>query len=354
MARIAAKARPASLKTKPQDQVVTPEEIFKLGFAFWGSKTLLSAIGMGLFTEIGERKVHLDEISQRLGLHGRSARDFLDALVALGMLEREGSHHFANTPATAQFLDRRKPQYIGGMLEMCDKRLYRYWADLSEGLRTGAPQNEAKSGGDLFDQIYKDSNSLKGFLQAMTGLSLPAAQAIAHKFEWKKYKSFIDVGCAQGGLPVVIARAHPLLKGIGFDLPVVKPIFEEYVEANGLEKRLSFAHGDFFKHPLPKADVVIMGHILHDWNLEEKTMLIKRAYEAVPAGGAFIVFEALIDDERRQNAFGLLMSLNMLIETRGGFDYTGADCCHWMKDAGFKKTRVEHLSGPDSMVIGYK
>ena len=122
----------------------------------------------------------------------------------------------------------------------------------------------------------------------------------------------------------------------------------------GLNGRLKFAEGDFFKGPLPKTDVVIMGHILHDWDLETKRMLIGKAYDALTPGGAFIVYEAIIDDDRSRNAFGLMMSLNMLIETYGGFDYTGADCQGWMREAGFKETRVEHLAGPDSMVVGIK
>jgi hypothetical protein len=188
----------------------------------------------------------------------------------------------------------------------------------------------------------------------MTGLSMGAARAIAEKGPWADYKTFIDVGGAQGGLAVQLALRHKHLSGGNFDLPVVGPIFDDYVRSFGLSDRLHFHPGDFFKDPLPKVDVVLMGHILHDWNLEEKRTLISKAYEAIPSGGAFIVFEALIDDERKQNTFGLLMSLNMLIETQGGFDYTGADCCRWMRQAGFKRTRVEHLAGPDSMVIGIK
>ena len=112
--------------------------------------------------------------------------------------------------------------------------------------------------------------------------------------------------------------------------------------------------GDFFKQELPKTDVVLMGHILHDWDLDTKRMLIGKAYDALPPGGALVIFEALIDDDRSKNAFGLLMSLNMLIETPGGFDYSGADVMGWLKDAGFKETRVEHLVGPDSMAVGIK
>jgi hypothetical protein len=156
----------------------------------------------------------------------------------------------------------------------------------------------------------------------------------------------------KGDLAVQVAKAHPHLKGIGFDLPEVAPIFEDYAQANGLSDRLLFQAGSFFSDPLPKADVVVMGHILHDWNLDEKKLLIRKAHEAIPEGGALIAYEAIIDDDRSHNSFGLLMSLNRLIETPGGFDYTGADCTGWMKEAGFRQTRVEHLVGPNSMVVG--
>ena len=168
------------------------------------------------------------------------------------------------------------------------------------------------------------------------------------------YRTFADIGTAQGDLAVQIAAHNTHLQGFGFDLPEIAPIFEEYAQESGVADRLRFHPGDFFKDPFPKVDVITMGHILHDWNLETKQMLIRKAYEALPEGGALIVYEAIIDDDRRKNAFGLLMSLNMLIETHDGFDYTGADCSGWMKDAGFRETRVEALVGPDSMVIGIK
>jgi len=191
-------------------------------------------------------------------------------------------------------------------------------------------------------------------LKAMTGVSHGANLAIAQKFSWDKYRSVVDVGTAQGDLISQVALAHPHLDGVGFDLPEVGPIFEEYIEINRLSGRVKFVPGSFMEQPLPKADVVMMGHILHDWNLGVKQMLVRKAYEALPPGGAFIVYESIIDDDRSRNAFGLLMSLNMLIETADGFDYTGADCSQWMKQAGFSEVRVQHLVGPDSMVIGIK
>jgi hypothetical protein len=331
-----------------------PDNILQLGLAFWGSKTLLTAVELGLFTELASGPQDLASLSTTLRLHDRSARDFLDALVALKVLDRSADGHYANTPEADLFLDRNKPSYVGGILEMASARLYPFWGALTTALRTGRPQNEAASGGNPFDALYADPARLRLFLASMTGLSMGAAKAIAAKFPWKQYETFVDVGTAQGGLPVQIALAHPHLTGGGYDLPVVKPIFDDYVASFDLSKRLTFHPGSFFTDPLPRTEVLVMGHILHDWDLAEKRMLLKKAYDALPTGGALIVFDAVIDDDRRQNAFGLLMSLNMLIETPGGFDYTGADCCGWMRDAGFKQTRVEHLVGPDSMVVGIK
>ena len=333
---------------------LSPEKILQTGLAFWASKTLLSAIEIGIFTELAHGPQYFDALSGRLGLHPRSARDFLDALVALGFLQRDGEQ-YANTPETDLFLDRKKPSYIGGILEMANRRLYPFWGHLTEALRTGLPQNEVKhEGPKLFDALYADPAALKEFLAAMTGISHGSNMTIAQKFPWKNYRTFVDVGTAQGDLASQIALAQPHLKGLGYDLPQVAPIFEEYVARLGVSDRLRFHPGDFFAQDFPQADVILMGHILHDWDLPTKRMLIKKAFDALPPGGAFIAYEAIIDDDRSKNAFGLLMSLNMLIETPGGFDYTGADCSSWMRDAGFAETRVEPLVGPDSMVIGIK
>jgi hypothetical protein len=336
--------------TQPQP---TPEAILQLGFAFWGSKTLLSAIELGVFEALTAGPARAEELRDRLGLHERSTRDFLDALVALGMLRRDDGL-YANTPETELFLDPAKPSYVGGILEMANARLFGFWNSLSEGLRTGLPQNEAKAGGNFFEVLYSDPARLRAFAQAMSGISAGSAQAIAAKFPWEQYQSVIDIGCAEGCVPVQIALAHDHLTGGGFDLPAVRPLFDEYVAGAGLGERLRFYEGDFFADDLPSADVLVMGHILHDWSIDEKRSLIEKAHTALPEGGALIVYESIIDDDRRENAFGLLMSLNMLIETPGGFDYTGADCCSWLEEAGFRETRVEHLVGPDSMVIGIK
>ena len=338
--------------TKPT-ATPTPDAIMQLGMAFWGSKALLSAVELRLFGVLSaEGALDCEELRDRLGLHPRSARDFFDALVALGMLDRNDGR-YSNTPATELYLDPAKPSYTGGMLEMANARLYRFWGSLTEALQTGESQSETKTGDDFFGTLYSDPDRLAQFAGAMSGLSAATGEALATKFPWRDHRTVIDIGCAEGAVPVAIARMHGHLTGGGFDLAPLEPIFNKYVERFGLSDRLSFNPGDFFADPLPKADVLIMGHILHDWALDEKRMLLQKAYEALPEGGALIVYEAIIDDDRRENAFGLLMSLNMLIEGLG-FDFTGADCRGWMADVGFRESYVEPLVGPDSMVVGIK
>jgi precorrin-6B methylase 2 len=337
-------------------EAVTPDAVMQLGMAFWGSKTLLSAVELGVFTELAAQGPS-DEATlvRRLGLHGRGADDFLDALVALGMLARDAAGRYDNTPQTAAFLDAAKPAYVGGMLEMANRRLYPFWSRLTEALQTGKLQNEARDGGtDLFEAIYADEGNLEVFLRAMSGLSRPLARALAASFPWSKYSSFADIGCARGSLTAGIAQEHPHLAAIGFDLPPVQPVFERHMVEVGLADRARFVAGDFFSGALPSAEVLVMGHILHDWGLEEKKMLLRKTLDALPPGGVLIAYDAMIDDERRQNAFGMLMSLNMLIETKGGFDYTGAAAIGWALEAGFAEAAVHHLVGPHSMLVAKK
>lgn len=335
-----------------------PSQIMQIGMGFWPSKTLLSAVELELFTQLGDEAMTGEEIGERLGLHQRAIYDFLDTLVALGLLERagEGSDgRYRNTGETAAFLDRKSPDYIGGILEMSNARLYRFWGDLTEALQTGEPQNEIKhTGKPMFNELYSDPARLEQFMQAMKGISRGNFQLLAEKFDFSRYETVCDVGGATGQLCMTLAERHPHLRCTSYDLPAVEPIAEKTVAAAGLTDRVAVASGDFFADPLPRADVITMGLILHDWNLERKLHLIRAAYESLPEGGAFIIVENLIDDARRENAFGLMMSLNMLIEFGEAFDFTGADFDGWCREVGFRETEVVPLAGPASAGIAYK
>jgi hypothetical protein len=330
---------------------ISPDRILQTGLSFWASKVVLSGIELGVWTVISQGHGHFDDLSRELRLHPRAARDFLDALVALGLLVRTNDE-YANTTEANMFLDRAKPMYVGSMVQWFAMSP---WHKLTEALRTGQPQGGAANGNaSVFDSVYATPAKLREFLRAMTALSHGANQTIARRFPWTTTRTFVDVGTAEGDLATQVALANPRLRGIGFDLPAVQPIFHEYVVAAGVADRLTFRPGNFFEDSLPGADVVMMGHILHDWDLATKKMLIRKAFEALSPGGSLIVYESLIDDDRSTNAFALMMSLNMLLETPGGFDYSGADCRGWMLEAGFSEVRIEPLLGPDAMVVAVK
>jgi hypothetical protein len=340
------------------DRPITPARILQVGLGFWASKTLLSGVELGLFTELAGGALTGKAIESALGLHPRATYDFLDALVALGFLDREGSGsaaHYRNTPETAAFLDRNRAEYVGGILEMANARLYPFWSDLTEALKTGQPQNEIKhSGRPMFDELYSDPARLEQFMNAMAGVSMGNFHAFAEKFDFGRYRTLADIGGATGQLSCIVAERHPHMDCGSYDLAVVQPIAQRRIEEAGLQARVKSGAVDFLKDDLPAADVMTMGMILHDWDLEHKKMLIRKAYDALPPGGAFVAIENIIDDERRHNAFGLLMSLNMLIEFGDAFDFTGADFRAWCEECGFSSFEIIPLEGPASAAVAYK
>ena len=337
---------------------LTPQRILEVGMGFWPAKVLLSAVELGLFSALGAASRTAEELRVILGLDPRAVPDFPDALVALGFLERDGlgaAARYRNTPESAAFLDRRSPRYVGGFLEMANARLYPFWGDLTEALRTGKPQNELKrTGTSMFAELYRDPRRLEQFMDAMSGISAGNFAAFAEKFDFSTYRTLCDVGGATGLLSCLVAARHEHLRCTTLDLAVVTPIAERRIAAAGLGDRVRARAIDFFAEPLPKADVVTMGMILHDWNLEKKLHLIRVAYDALPAGGALVAIEHLIDDARRENAFGLMMSLNMLIEFGDAFDFTGADFAVWCKQVGFRETRMIPLTSTASAAVAYK
>jgi len=336
----------------------SPAQILGTAFSFWSSKVLLTAVEFQLFTKLGSRRLTGIELGRELHLHPRAIADFFDALVALGFLGRDGSGPssvYFNTPEGALFLDASSPRYVGGILVMLNARLFRFWNDLPDALRTGKPQNETKHGQKgIFEELYAELPKLEQFLGAMTGISRINFETFAEKFDFKRYKTLCDVGGATGLLCIEAAKRHPHLQCTSFDLPPVEPVAQRHIREAGLSARVSTAKGDFFLDPLPRADVITMGMILHDWNLEKKKHLIRSAYDALPEGGALVAIEALIDDDRRTNAFGLLMSLNMLIEFGDAFDFSGADFRGWCLEAGFRRFEVIHLQGAHSAAVAYK
>ena len=329
-----------------------PDAIMQLGLAFWGSKALLSAVELDLFTTLARGPLTGEMLTAKLGLQPRGTTDWLDALVSLGMLKRAGDQ-YANSPATDLYLDRAKPTYLGGMLEMANARLYPFWGSLTEGLRTGRPQNEAKTGEDFFAALYRDQARLRQFLHAMTGLSMGAAAAIAEKFPWDRYHTVIDIGAAEGCVPAQLTLRHPHLTGGGFDLPAAGPAFEDYVASHGLTSRLRFYPGDFFTDPLPEADLYAVGRILHDWAEAKVATLLRRIYDRLPPGGALLIAEKLLADDKSGPSWALMQSLNMLLCTEGK-ERTLAEYEALLTRAGFGDVVACRTASPLDAILAIK
>jgi hypothetical protein len=337
---------------------LTPDAIMQTATAFWASKVLLTAVEFDLFSVLGDGAMTGRELGQKLGLHPRGTFDFFDALVALDFLDRDGDGPaglYKNTPETAAFLDKTSPAYIGGLPAMLNARIFGFWNHLGTALRTGKPQNEVKTHGKpIFEELYASETELGKFLEAMSGLNAGNFDLLAEKFDFSRYETVSDIGGALGLMSRIVGSHHEHLSFTTFDLPPVEPHVQRHIDEAGMADRITVASGDFFVDDLPPADIITMGLILHDWNLEKKKILVKKAYDALPEGGAFIAIDNLIDDARRENAFGLLMSLNMLIEFGDAFDYTGADFRAWCREAGFQRFEFIPLAGPASAAVAYK
>lgn len=337
---------------------IDPSRIFETGMGFWASKTLMTAVKLELFTQLATQSLSANEIKHRIGLNGRGMYDFLDALVAMGFLQRKGIGEqavYSNSPEAEVYLDKCKLTYIGGILEMANNRLYAFWNYLEEALKTGKPQNEIRTGRqNIFEEIYTDKAKTREFINAMGGVQTGNFNAFATRFDFSGYNSLCDIGGAGAQLSIYVAMHNPHMKCISFDLPPVSPIARENLSKFGMADKVEIRTGDFFNDPFPAADVITMGNILHDWGLSDKKKLIRKAYAALPEGGSLVIIENIIDDDRSQNVVGLLSSLNMLIETADGFDYSGADFDNWAREAGFSRTYIMKLTGPASAAVAVR
>lgn len=340
---------------------LTPGRIMHIGMGFWASKTILAAVRFKLFTKLTGKKLSGKEIKNSLGLQTteRHVYDFLDALVSLGFLQREGileTAAYSNSDDTDLFLDQNKPTYMGGILEMGNNRLYKFWGNLEEGLLTGKPQNETMESlaGSGFEKLYESPEKLQEFINAMSGIQMGNFVTLVNAFDFSKYKTVCDAGGADASLCIQIVKHHPGVHCICVDLPQVKPLAEANIAKFGLQDKIQFVSTDFFKGAIPKADVITMGNILHGCNEEQKLQLLKKSYDALSENGVFISIENIIDNDRRQNVFGLLMSLNMLIENGEGYDYSMNDFDKFVNTTGFRKTKQVPLGGPTSAAIAYK
>ncbi|MCA1190567.1 MULTISPECIES: methyltransferase [unclassified Saccharopolyspora] len=347
---------PAGIRRVLDGEAADLDEIIALGLGFWRSAVLLAAVRLGVFTALSGRELGAVELAERTGVCERGARDFFDCLVVLGLLRR-GDGRYRNAAHAAAHLDGHDPgRYVGGLLEEAGTQWYQAWARLPAALAEGTPQwlVPADEVRQPYGWIYAEPEGVRRFRSAMAGGAMTAMLALPRRLHWSRYRTVADVGCCGGEVLAHLLDHHPHLRAIGFDLPLVADAFATTAAARQAAGRVRFVAGNFFTDPLPAADVLVLGHVLHNWGLAEKKLLLRKAYRALPENGEVVIYEVLVDDDRSRHVEGLLMSLHMLVMSPMGFGYTGAECRSWLAEAGFRSSRVEHLAGAEFMVIGTK
>ncbi|MFE6165778.1 methyltransferase [Streptomyces sp. NPDC056486] len=329
-----------------------PFDVMFLGWSFFRSKLLTSAMDLGVFTSLGDNRLSAEEIVDRAGLHPRGAQDFLDALAAVGLLLREDGR-YRNSSGTALYLLPDRPGFVGGFLRMTSELMGGEHDALTSLLRDGNARGQGSGGEVPFTRIFHDPDRLRKFLSAMDSFSSAVAPGVTEIIDWSAYSSFTDVGGARGNLAAALAAAHPGLTGTVLDRPSMEQHFDELVAERGVSEQLRFTGGDFFEDELPRADVLILGGVLHDWPDDRRALLLRKAHDAVREGGAVIVYDTMIDDHR-ERADPLMLSLIMMLQSAQARGFSPAQCISWMTDAGFTAEQTVLLPALTTAIVGRK
>lgn len=329
--------------TSPSPDPATPAGIIRLGNAFCDAKALLTGVELGLFTTLHGGPASPEELRDKLQLHGRGLSDLLDLLVALGFLERNDGR-YSNAPGADRYLVRGGAEYIGGFLERANRNLYPAWGRLTEALRTGKPQS-----GSGFHEMIANQDRLRQFVGMMDALTHLLGPELIRAFDWSGHRDVLDIGGARGNLARQIVAANPDLTGHVFDLPPMEPLFAEHTAAAGLAHRMRFHPGDFFADPLPEADVVVLGHVLHDWDATQRAELVAKAFAALRPGGALLAYDRMLTDV--PNVENLVISLDMLLVTDGGSEYPVTELRDNALAAGFATAEEQPLGEYDTLLV---
>lgn len=335
----------------------SPLPLMQLSSGFWAFKTLAAAHELDLFTHLSRNGgTTSKELAKRFGTAERPAEMLLTACAALGLLKKKAGR-YQNSALAAQFLVRGKPYYFGGFIEMLDKRLYPAWGKLTEAIRTNRPTSwDPEKQGSLFEG--EDPEMLAHFWEAMHSISSSTARALGAAVDLSRCKRLLDVGGGSGAFDIELCRRYRRLRATVYDLPHVVEIAASKIAQAGFGDRIQTAAGDFFTDASYPAghDAIVLSLIMHDWNEEEDRRILRKCYDALPSGGMVIICELLVNNEKTGPVPGALMSLNMLIETAGGRNYTAAEYTGWLSDTGFHKIRTVRFASPgaDGAVIARK
>jgi O-methyltransferase domain/Dimerisation domain len=332
-----------------REPVYALDRALRFGAGVWQAGLVYAALELGLFAALAAGPCSRAGLVERLRLHPRGAADFCDALVSVGLLDRRRDLYANSAIASIAFVP-TSATYIGDLMRPSDERRWATWHELVDALRTGGPQ-PGTAASRSFSTEGIDEDLMAASVRRMTCFSMNTALALSEKYDWTGCQSVADIGTGEGIVAVEVGTRHPHMKVIGFDLPGLRKWFEPHIRRRGLDGRAAFHSGDFFRDQLPGAEVLVLSHILHDWSVDQRRELLSKAFAALPSDGTVIVCDAMIDNARRRKTASLLLSLNMLMQTPEGGEYTPAQCGEWLRAAGFRSVDSARLTARDTIVV---
>lgn len=328
--------------------------LLDLAYSYCKSKVLFVSNDLGIFSLLARKKKNVQEISRELGLEQRPVEMLLNACVSLGLLQKKDGLYFNSTTAE-MFLVKGKPMYVGESFGVLDKRSYKLWDKLKDAVKTNKPQAYTNGDGDLFEEMTKNKEEMQAFFQGLNALAYWPANSLPRTFDFSPYHHLLDVGGGSGAYSLAVVKRYTHLKATVFDLAPVCDIARGYIEKEKLSDKITALPGDFFKDDFPQGiDVVLFSNLLHDWEESKIEQLLKKTFQSLPSGGAVIISDLILNNEGTEPLYAALMSLTLLLDTKGGANYTEEQYTRWLNRAGFRDITIKPISGSNRIVTAIK
>lgn len=331
-----------------------PSPVLDLLIAFRRSKTMFAGVALGVFDALAGGPKSAAALAGELHAHPDALARLLDACVGLGLLRHDPAG-YANTPVADTYLTAASPRRMTGYIAFTNDILWKLWADLEGGIREGTPGWKRSFGwdGPIFANIFRTEAQRREFTMGMHGFGLISSPEVVAAFDLSRFRRLVDLGGATGHLAVAACRRYPDLRAVVFDLPQVVPLAAELVAATEVADRVEVTAGDFFADELPDADLYALGRILHDWADDKALTLLRKMYARLPVGGAVLVAEKLIADDRAGPPWAQMQDVNMLLVTEGR-ERTLAGYADLLKQAGFAEVEGRRTTAPVDAVLAVK
>jgi acetylserotonin N-methyltransferase len=336
------------------DATPDPALVLDLLTAFRRSKVMFASVSLGVFDALAAGPKAAPALAAELRSHPDALARLLDACVGLGLLRRDAAG-YANTPAATAYLTQSSPRRLTGYLKFTDEVLWKLWGDLEGGVREGTPGWRRTFGweGPIFGNIFRTDELRREFLMGLHGFGQISSPRVVEAFDLSRFNRLADLGGATGQLAVAACRRYPAMRAVVFDLPEVVPLTREVVSATEVAERVEVAAGDFFVDPLPEADVYALARVLHDWGEEKIVALLRKVHDRLPAGGAVLVAEKLIADDRAGPDWAQMQDLNMLVVAEGK-ERTLGEYAELLRRVGFVEVEGRRTDAPVDAVLGVK